>query len=68
MSGKTGTDNLDGLNSVIHRLKSAAGNLREVAWDLDDAFLVDAAQELVQLCEDLGTRYQEYIEHSQDQP
>jgi hypothetical protein len=56
MSSTTGTDNLDRLNSVIHRLKSAAGDLREVAGHLDDAF------------EDLGTHYQAYIEHSQDQP
>jgi hypothetical protein len=52
---------MDRLNSAIHRLKLAAGDLREVADTLAEehhsaAFVVvEAAQELAQLYEDLGT-------------
>jgi hypothetical protein len=52
---------MDRLNSAIHRLKLAAGDLREVADTLAEEHhsatfvVVEAAQELAQLYEDLGT-------------
>jgi hypothetical protein len=68
---------MDRLNSVIHRMKLAAGDLRAVADALSEpgreaATLVDAAKELAELCEDLRICHHDYttarpVGHSQSQ-